>query len=93
MLSDVHIHISLLVRGVQTFGPEFGVNLERVASLVGYKQAILPCWILNCLWIHNMGLNVSLQNSSFEEVAPQAFGPKPSSLGQRPAALSHLLLI
>ena len=52
MLSDVHIHTSLLVRGVQTFGPEFGMNLERVASYVGYKQAILPCWILNCVWIH-----------------------------------------
>ena len=73
MLSDVHIHISLLVRGVQTFGPEFGMNLERVASLMGYKQTILPCWILNCVWIHNMGLNVSLQNSSFEAVAPQDF--------------------
>ena len=69
----MHIHISLLMRGVQTFGLEFGMNLERVASLVGYKQAILPCWILNCVWIHNMGLNVSLQNSVFEEVAPQAF--------------------
>ena len=67
------MHISLLMRGVQTFGPEFGMNLERVASLVGYKQAILPYWILNCVWMHNMGLNVSLQNSSFEEVAPQAF--------------------
>ena len=67
------IHTSLLVRGVQTFGPEFGMSLERVASLVGYKQAILPRWILNCVWIHNMGLNVSLQNSVFEEVAPQAF--------------------
>ena len=73
MLIDMHKHTSLLVRGVQTFGPEFGMNLERVASLVGYKQAILPCWILNCVWIHNTGLNVSLQNSSFEEVAPQAF--------------------
>ena len=73
MLSDVHIHTSLLVRGVQTLGPEFGMNLERVASLVGYKQAIFPCWILNCVWIHNMWLNVLLQNSSFEEVAPQAF--------------------
>ena len=52
MLSDVHIHTSLLVRGVQTFGPEFGMNLERVASYVGYKQAILPCWILNCVWIY-----------------------------------------
>ena len=67
------IHTSLLVRGVQSFDPEFGMNLERVASLVGYKQAILPCWILNCVWIHNMGLHVSLRNSSFEEVAPQAF--------------------
>ena len=67
------IHTSLLVRGVQSFDPEFGMNLERMASLVGYKQAILPCWILNCVWIHNMGLNVSLQNSVFEEVAPQAF--------------------
>ena len=31
---NVHIHTSLLVRGVKTFGPEFGMNLERVASLV-----------------------------------------------------------
>ena len=52
MLTDVLIHTSLLVRGVQTFGPEFGMNPERVASHVGYKQGILPCWILNCVWIH-----------------------------------------
>ena len=59
-------------KGIKTFRPEFGLNLDRVTSLMGYKQAILHDLILNFVWLHDMELNVSLQISSFEEEVPQA---------------------
>ena len=79
-------------KGIKTFSPEFGLNLDRVMSLMGYKQVLLHNLILNFVWLHDMELNVSLQISSFEEVAPQALGPKLPALKQKPVAFSQLLL-
>ena len=81
-----------MVKGLGSLGPEFGLSLDRAVSLMGYKQAIPHNLILNFVWLHDMELNVSLQISSFEELAPQALRPKLPALNQKPVALSHSLL-
>ena len=64
-----------MVKGLGGLGPEFGLSLDRVGSLMGYKQDVPHNLILNFVWLHDMELNVSLRISSFEEVAPQALRP------------------
>ena len=53
----LHTYTHQSVKEMETFVPEYGLSLEKVVSLTGYKKTIPNSLILNFAWIQDMGLN------------------------------------